>query len=40
MSFNGDLEHFPIIDIIQLLHGTRKSGILRLSGEKGESQLV
>src|SRR5512137_2388586 len=40
MSFNGDLEHFPIIDIIQLLHGTRKSGILRLSSEKGESQLV
>lgn len=40
MSFNGDLEHFPIIDIIQLLHGTRKSGVLKLSGAKGESQLV
>lgn len=40
MSLNGDLEYFPIIDIIQLLHGTRKTGILRLSSQKGESQLV
>ena len=40
MSLKGDLEHFPIIDIIQLLNGARKSGILRLSSEKGESQLV
>ncbi|MBC7962433.1 MAG: DUF4388 domain-containing protein [Steroidobacteraceae bacterium] len=40
MSLNGDLEHFPIIDIIQLLHGSRKSGVFRLSGGKGESQLV
>jgi hypothetical protein len=40
MSLNGDLENFPIIDIIQLLHGTRKTGVLRLSSKKGESQLV
>ncbi len=40
MSLKGDLENFPIIDIIQLLNGSRKSGILRLSSEKGESQLV
>jgi hypothetical protein len=40
MSLAGDLEHFPIIDIIQLLNGARKSGILRLSSVKGESQLV
>jgi hypothetical protein len=40
MSLNGDLQHFPIIDIIQLLNGARKSGVLRLSSEKGESQLV
>jgi hypothetical protein len=40
MSLNGNLEHFPIIDVIQLLNGARKSGILRLSSEKGESQLV
>lgn len=40
MSLNGDLEHFPIIDIIQLLHGSRKTGVLRLSSDKGESHLV
>jgi hypothetical protein len=40
MSLKGNLEHFPIIDVIQLLHGSRKSGVLRLSSEKGESQLV
>lgn len=40
MSLAGDLKHFPIIDIIQLLHGARKSGVLCLSGERGESQLV
>ncbi len=40
MSLKGDLGSFPIIDIIQLLNGTRKSGVLRLSSEKGESQLV
>lgn len=40
MSFTGDLEHLPIVDVIQLLHATRKSGILRVSSRKGESQLV
>lgn len=40
MSLSGNLEHFPIIDVIQLLHGARKSGVLRLTCEKGESQLV
>jgi hypothetical protein len=40
MTLNGDLKHFPIIDIIQLLNGARKSGILNLSCDKGESQLV
>ena len=40
MSLNGDLEHFPIIDVIQLLHGSRKSGVFRLSSGKGECQLV
>jgi hypothetical protein len=40
MTLNGDLEHFPIIDIIQLLNGARKSGVLHLSSGKGESQLV
>ncbi len=40
MSLNGNLEHLPIVDVIQLIHGTRKSGILRIVGRKGESQLV
>lgn len=40
MSFVGDLEHLPIVDVIQLLHATRKSGTLCLKSSKGESQLV
>jgi hypothetical protein len=40
MSFVGDLEHLPIVDVIQLLHSTRKSGTLCLRSAKGESQLV
>lgn len=30
MSLNGDLEHFPLVDVIQLLHMTGKTGILSL----------
>lgn len=40
MALKGSLEHFPIIDVIQMLNGARKTGILRLSCDKGESQLV
>ncbi len=40
MSFTGDLEHLPIVDVIQLLNSTRKSGILSVIGKRGESQLV
>lgn len=40
MSFAGDLEHLPIVDVIQLMNSTRKSGILKVRGRKGESQLV
>ena len=40
MSFDGDLEHLPIVDVIQLLHSTGKSGTLTLKSPKGESQLV
>lgn len=40
MSFNGDLEHFPLVDVIQLLHMTNKTGVLYLKSPKGESQLV
>jgi hypothetical protein len=40
MAFAGDLEHLPIVDVIQLMNSTRKSGILSVKGRKGESQLV
>jgi hypothetical protein len=30
----------PIVDVIQLLHATKKSGTLSVRGHKGESQLV
>lgn len=40
MSFTGDLEHLSIVDVIQLLHATRKSGTLVVQGARGESQLV
>ena len=40
MAFTGDLEHLPIVDIIQLLHTTRKSGIFSVKGSKGQSKLV
>ncbi|MSM38528.1 MAG: DUF4388 domain-containing protein [Geobacter sp.] len=40
MSFVGDLEHLPIVDVIQLLHSTRKSGTLCLKSQRGESHLV
>lgn len=39
MSFSGDLEHLPLIDIIQMLQQTGKSGTLRLTGARGECQL-
>ncbi len=40
MSFKGDLEDLPIVDVIQLLHSTKTSGILYIRGRKGESELV
>jgi hypothetical protein len=40
VSFSGDLEDLPIVDVIQLLHATRKSGILRVKSRKRESSLV
>jgi hypothetical protein len=40
MTFSGDLEHFPLVDIVQLLHTTTKTGTLSLKGPKGESQLI
>jgi hypothetical protein len=40
MAFTGDLEHLPIVDIIQLVHTTRKSGIFSVKGSNGESKIV
>ena len=40
MSFSGNLEDIPLVDVIQLLNGTKKSGILKIEGRRGESQLV
>ncbi len=40
MAFTGDLEHLSIVDIIQLVHTTRKSGIFFVKGDKGESKIV
>ncbi len=40
MAFTGDLEHLSIVDIIQLVHTTRKSGIFSVKGDKGESKIV
>jgi len=40
MAFTGDLEHLHIVDIIQLVHTTRKSGIFSVTGSKGESRIV
>ena len=39
MSFEGDLEHLPLVDVVQLLHQTGKTGTLTLKSAKGESQL-
>jgi hypothetical protein len=40
MSFTGALEYLPIVDVLQLLHASRKSGLLRIRGRRGESQLI
>ncbi len=40
MAFTGDLEHLPIVDIIQLVHTTRKSGIFSVKSDRGESKIV
>ena len=40
MSFKGDLVDLPIVDVIQLMHNTKNSGILFIRGRKGESELV
>ncbi|MDD2580439.1 MAG: DUF4388 domain-containing protein [Desulfuromonadaceae bacterium] len=39
MLFTGDLAQLPIVDVIQLIHSTRKSGTLTIQSQKGESHL-
>ncbi|MBI5205983.1 MAG: DUF4388 domain-containing protein [Nitrospirae bacterium] len=40
MAFTGELEQLHIVDIIQLLNTTRKSGALFVKGSKGESRII
>jgi len=40
MALTGDLAQLHIADIIQLIHTTRKSGTLTVSGDKGESRII
>jgi len=40
MAFTGDLQNLHIVDIIQLVHTTRKSGIFSVKGDKGESRII
>jgi len=40
MSFSGYLEHLPIVDIIQLVYTTRKSGTLSIQSQKGQNNVV
>ncbi len=40
MPLTGELEHLPIVDVIQLINTTRKSGTLYVYSRKGEGQLV
>jgi hypothetical protein len=40
MAFTGDLKHLHIVDVIQLLHTTRKSGTFSVRGSRGESRII
>lgn len=40
MAFTGDLEQLHIVDILQLLNTTRKSGTLSVKGIRGESRII
>jgi hypothetical protein len=40
MAFTGDLELLNIVDIIQLLNSTRKSGTFSVKGSRGESRII
>ncbi len=40
MAFSGNLEDLAIADVLQLLHVSRKSGTLRLTGPEGEVAIA
>jgi hypothetical protein len=40
MPFTGELEQLNVVDIIQLLNTTRKSGAFSVIGTKGESRII
>jgi hypothetical protein len=40
MAFTGELENLPLVDIIQLVHTTRRSGIFSVKSDRGESKIV
>jgi hypothetical protein len=40
MPLTGELEHLPIVDLVQLIHSTRKSGTLTVFSRKGEGRLI
>jgi hypothetical protein len=40
VAFSGDLEHLSVIDVVQLMYGSQKSGTLTFRGQRGECQLV
>lgn len=40
MPLTGELEHLPIVDVIQLIYSTKKSGTLNVYSRKGEGQLT
>lgn len=40
MPFTGDLEQLHIVDVIQLLHTTRKSGTFAVKGDLGQSRII
>ena len=40
MAFTGDLEYLNIVDIIQLVHATKQSGIFSVKTAYGESRIV
>ena len=40
MPLTGELEHLPIVDVIQLIHSTKKSGTLNVYSHNGEGQLA